>query len=83
MAVSSSLRYMELNATQGVNEEENCTTNAVVPVAAGTHTVDLEGDVGALHTAFDSTALSAIYVPFDGIGTAPSSATISAAQEMP
>ena len=79
--VSGSVRYMELNDTQGVNREENCSTNAVVPVSAGTRTVDLGGDVGAPNTTWANTTLSAIYIPFGGTGASPSSAAISSAQE--
>jgi hypothetical protein len=65
-----SRRAMALSATQpGVNFEENCSTNAVVPVSAGTHTVDLEATlVSDANTRWKDTALSAIYVPFDGSG---------------
>ena len=65
-----SRRSMALSATQpGVNFEENCATNAVVPVSAGTHTVDLEATlVSAPRTNWKDTALSAIYIPFDGSG---------------
>jgi hypothetical protein len=73
---------MDLNATQGVNREEDCSTNTVIPVAAGTHTVDLEAvGVNGPNTNWASTTLSAIYIPFDGTGASPSSAAISAAQE--
>jgi hypothetical protein len=69
---SGSQRYMRLNASQGhVNEEEDCSTNAVVPVQAGTHTVVLNADNDAPHTKFGETALSAIYVPFNGTGATP------------
>ncbi len=75
-----SFRAMQLNATQGVNVSENCSTNTVVPVAAGTHTVELVGGVTAPNTVWGDTALSAIYIPFNGSGASPSSAAISAAQ---
>ena len=74
-------RFMELNASQGrVNRDENCSTNTVVSVAAGTHTVELVGGVTAPNTSWGDTALSAIYIPFNGTGAVPTSAAISAAQ---
>jgi hypothetical protein len=77
-----STRLMELNATQGVNKDENCSTNVVVPVSAGEHTVDLEAsNVSSPSTSFGNTSLSVIYIPFNGTGSSPSSASISAAQE--
>jgi hypothetical protein len=79
---SGSRRIMQLNATQGgVNTHEDCSTNAVVPVAAGTHTVDLDGSVNAPNTSWGETALSAIYLPFNGSGASSASAALSAAQE--
>jgi hypothetical protein len=64
-----SRRFMQLNGTS--NQEEDCSTNTVVPVAQGNHTIDLEAlDVGA-ETNFDQTTLSAIFVPFDGNGAPP------------
>lgn len=65
-----SLRGMALNPfSSSLNSEENCSTNAVVPVSAGTHTVDLEATlVSAPRTNWKDTALSAIYIPFDGSG---------------
>ena len=79
---SGSERRMELDAgaAEAGNREEDCSTNAVVPIAAGMHTVDLEG-AGSEFTYWGDTALSAIYVPFDGTGAPPSSDAISAAQE--
>jgi hypothetical protein len=48
-----------------------CSTNTVVPVDAGNHTIDLEAlDVGP-GTNFDQTTLSAMFVPFDGNGAPP------------
>ncbi len=68
-------RFMELNAQQGnVNRDEDCSTNTVEPVAAGTHTVELVGGGNASATNWGDTSLWAIYVPFDGAGAVPSSA---------
>jgi hypothetical protein len=78
---SGSRMIMQLNESQGsVNTQEDCATNAVVPVAAGTHTVDLEGVADGNNTLWEETTLSAIYIPFNGSGASPSSAAISAAQ---
>src|SRR5215211_3138451 len=69
---SGSSRSMRLDASQThVNEEEDCSTNTVVSVQAGTHTVVLNADNDAPHTKFGETALSAIYVPFNGTGATP------------
>jgi hypothetical protein len=77
-----SQRFMEHNVAGG-NRDENCSTNTVVPVGAGTHTVDLLGGSDSSGTNWGETALSAIYVPFGGTGASPSSAAVSAAQEEP
>jgi len=64
-----SRRFMQLN--KDLNEEEDCSTNTVVPVDAGNHSVDLEArDVGS-GTNFDQTTLSAVFVPFDKNGDIP------------
>lgn len=56
------------------NSEENCTTGGGVAVDAGTHTVTLNllanDDVATFHQY-----LWALWVPFDGSGSVPSSAT--------
>jgi hypothetical protein len=83
--VPGSIRFAEINGDVGLNRDEDCSTNAVVPVAAGTHTVDFEGTPGSATTNWGQTALSAIYVPFNGTGAPPSSTAVttadSAAQE--
>jgi hypothetical protein len=76
--VAGSNRFMDLNGSAGVNREEDCSTNAVVPVSAGTHTVDLEAlQVNEPSTKWGETALSAIYIPFGGTGASPSSAAVA------
>jgi len=67
---SGSRRILEYNGTTNVNREQDCSTNSVVLVYAGQHTVDLkvEGSFGA---GFRETTLSAMYVPFDGNGAQP------------
>lgn len=57
-----SIRVMELDGASNVNEGEDCSTNTVVPVTAGTHTVDLEARAGT-GTDFKGTTLSVIFVP--------------------
>ena len=77
-----SIRFIEHNVAGG-NRDEDCSTNVVVPVGAGTHTVDFVGSADSSATEWGETALSAIYVPFGGTGASPSSAAVSAAQEEP
>jgi|SRR5215207_1503881 len=74
-----SQRFMEHNVAGG-NRDENCSTNTVVPVGAGTHTVDLLGNSDSSGTNWGETALSAIYVPFGGTGAPPASTAVSAAR---
>jgi hypothetical protein len=75
-------RFMELNAPQSVNQEEDCSTNTVVPVSAGQHKIDLQASlVDSPNTIWEDTALSAIYVPFGGAGAPPSSAAVFAARQ--
>lgn len=62
-----------------VGSEDNCATSATVPVAAGAHTVALVGDLVQTGTIFDEADVSALYVPFDGTGAAPTSTTITSA----
>lgn len=79
---SGSLRYLKHDANSSVNEDEDCSTSTVVPVAAGNHTVDLEAQVQiGGGTQYGETALSAIYIPFGGSGASPSAAATSAALE--
>ncbi len=77
-------RRIDLNGVSNVNQQEDCSTNTVVPVSSGNHTVELvSGELvsGADGIQYVDTALSAIFVPFGGSGTQPSSAAISAARE--
>ncbi len=68
-----SARNLELNGAEGVNSDEDCSTNAVVPVSAGQHTVELAATgVTEPDTLFQFTTLSAIYVPFGADGSPPS-----------
>ena len=60
------------NGAEGVNGDEDCSTNAVVPVSAGEHTVDLDVfGVSEPDTRFEFPSLSAIYVPFGADGSPP------------
>ena len=72
---------MELNGRNDVNQEEDCSTNAVVPVSAGTHKVELELISAGSNTSSNDRVLSAIYIPFGGTGASPSSAAIFSARE--
>lgn len=67
---SGSRRILEYNGATNVNREQDCSTNSVVLVYAGHHTIDLkvEGSFGA---GYRETTLSAMYVPFDGNGAQP------------
>ena len=82
---SGSIRRLELNGASNVNQQENCSTNTTIPVSSGNHTVELvsgelfSGEADGLE--YLDTALSAIYIPFDGSGGKLSSAAIYAAQE--
>lgn len=73
--VSESVRQIELNGdnTEPSNREENCATDAVVQVAAGTHTFSLRVDAvtGSSQTTIDETVVWAMFVPFDGTGATP------------
>lgn len=73
-------RAMQLNGT--TNNEEDCATNTVVPVAAGVHTVNLEaGFISSADTTFDESTLTALFVPFSGSGATPTAAAIANAEE--
>jgi hypothetical protein len=63
-----SLRTSEFNAAEN---EENCTTETTVQVAAGSHTVDFEYTGVAATTTVDESALQVLYVPFGATGTQP------------
>lgn len=64
-------RWIELNGTENVNQEENCTTQGVEQVAAGTHKVDFEGaDLGTF-TEFDEATLQVLFIPFGADGSTP------------
>ena len=53
------------------NTEENCTTETVVQVAAGDHTVDFEyADVDA-GTTVGASSLQVLFVPFGATGALP------------
>ena len=80
---SGSGRQIELNANNFVNRREICSTSTVVPVAEGTHTVDMEAQVLGANTRFLNIGLSAIYIPFNGSGAPPSSDAISSTLEEP
>ena len=63
-----SVRIISLGAD---NTEENCTTETVVQVGAGDHTVDFEyADVDA-DTIVGASSLQVLFVPFGGTGALP------------
>jgi hypothetical protein len=73
LLLSDSTRYRNLGAApaSGV-ARDSCSTNTVVPVAAGTHTIELDGFVeDTPNTTWGNTGLSAMYIPFDGSGASP------------
>ena len=72
-----SYRVMELNDANG-NGEEDCSTSATIPVAAGAYTVRLVGYSEDADTNFDESSLSVQFVPFGPTGTAPTPAEIAA-----
>lgn len=77
--VPSSVRWVRTDGLDQIGEvdianEENCDTDAVVPAAAGTHTVELvTAKVDFATTLTDAMTLYALYVPYDGTGGRPTS----------
>ena len=69
-------RSIHLDAS--FNDEEDCNTNVVIPVAAGTRTVKFMSSQSG-NLVFDETTLSAEFVPFNGQGKRPTGAEISGA----
>ena len=70
VTIDGSLRGMEHDGdeTPAVNREENCATDAVEGVAAGTYTVSLEFSGLIAGTAVDDASIWVLFVPFDGTG---------------
>lgn len=67
-----STRLVQLNGDANVNEQEICSTDTVIPVAAGSHTVDFESlSVTSIHTNFSQATVTAMFVPLDGNGNPP------------
>jgi hypothetical protein len=56
---------------QAGNFEENCTTEAVIQVTAGQHTVDFEFVGMIATTTVDEASLQALFVPFGPTGALP------------
>jgi hypothetical protein len=56
---------------QAGNFEENCTTEAVIQVTAGEHTVDFEFVGVIATTTVDEASLQALFVPFGSTGVVP------------
>jgi hypothetical protein len=69
-AVSSSRRWFVVN---GVNSDDDCATDAVVPVtSAGNYSIGLDAvAVDSKKTAFGRTVIWALFVPFGATGTQP------------
>lgn len=49
---------------ENVNEEENCSTNAMIPVAAGTHNVRFNFNSVGPSTVVDQAELDVVFIPF-------------------
>jgi hypothetical protein len=77
--VAASFVTWQLGPSGGGNNEENCSTNAVVPRPAGTHLVKFEGDVFGTSGRYDEAELWALFVPFDAAGNQPTTFPINIA----
>ncbi|HQR28473.1 MAG TPA: hypothetical protein PLP61_15625 [Nocardioides sp.] len=66
------------NGNPGDDPEQDCVTNATIPVKAGKKTVSFVGSVGAT-TTFDESALQVEFVPFNGQGKRPTAGQIAGA----
>jgi hypothetical protein len=77
--VRSSEKTIALDSA-GAASESDCATSTTVPVAAGSHTVALVGDLVQTGTLFDEADISVLFVPFGGTGAPPTSTTIESAQ---
>jgi len=76
--IGASERVIDLDGAAGdVNHEENCSSNATVPVSPGVHNVTYVADPGVATTVFDETTLSVIFIPFGNDGTQPTSFAIN------
>jgi hypothetical protein len=69
--VAPSTRQVQLDGNGTTNQEENCSTEATLPVDAGSHKVDLEGAGLDANSVFDESQLQVLFVPFDGTGATP------------
>jgi hypothetical protein len=68
VALTHTFREIELTPT---NQEENCQTEATWPVAKGTHLVDFEMFISQASVKNGPSSLTALFVPFDGMGVVP------------
>jgi hypothetical protein len=66
-----SVRTIELTATAGGNSQEDCTTETVVQVAAGNHTVNFNYTGLVTGTTVDASSLQVLFVPFGSTGAVP------------
>ncbi len=71
--------FRSITSDPTINPEEDCSTNVTIPVAAGPHVVKFMAFPGATTTTFDETALQVEFVPFNGVGKAPTKAEINGA----
>lgn len=70
--LASSNRRISHNGAQNVNEQEDCATETVVPVNAGTYTVEFRyAGASPGNTAYSAVVLSALWVPYNGQGAKP------------
>jgi len=70
--LSSSDRTIELDKSQGVNEEENCGTDSAWPVGKGKYLVSFKADSSTNGTVvYDESTLEVMYVPLNGRGKLP------------
>jgi hypothetical protein len=80
--VPSSRRTFMINFTAGVNQEEDCHSETVVPVMTGDHTIDfVTNGTPAAGIVYDESALWVLFVPFDGAGNPPTDFTINSSRE--
>ena len=61
---SQTVRSSEISAP--TNQEENCDTNAIFPVSAGTHNVKFNFSGVGSNTTVDETELDVVFIPFAG-----------------
>jgi hypothetical protein len=68
-----------IDVDSAYNREEDCTTEATIPVGAGSRTVVFRADSDPL--TWDEATLNVLFVPFDGNGNPPAAAKIASARQ--